>query len=196
MNKIKSVALAALFVIGFTAAQAQGQKSAYMSVEQMVYLMPEIPKIDTMLQRYQADSLNTAYVELIRDYQYRDSVLRDTSKMPPSVIRQHRQELEATGYQIQNWQQISQEALRNKQQELLNPVYVKVMDAVRTVAKENGYGFVYNQEALLVAPPADNLFPMVAKKLNVKLPTQAGGTAPAGTTPRPNAGAGTRPRAN
>ena len=49
------------------------------------------------------------------------------------------------------------------------------MATVNTVAKEAGYTYVLNQEALLVAPPGDDLLPLVAKKLNLKLPA---GTAP------------------
>lgn len=194
MNKIKFFLLAAVIMIGASSANAQGQKSGYISVEQMVGLMPELGRIDTLLQKFQADSLNTEFASLIQDYQYRDSMLTktDTTKMPPAVKREHRQQREADAYQIQNWQQISQNYLQGKQQELLAPVYQRVMDAIRTVAKDNGYGFVYNQEALLVAPPGDNLLPLVAKRLNVKLPTQGQGTQPQGGA-RP-AGGANRPR--
>ena len=192
MSKIKIFLLAAFIVLGAGSVSAQGQKTGYISVEQMVYLMPELGKIDTLLQKFQADSLNTEFQSLIQDYQYRDSMLTktDTTKMPPAVKREHRQQLEQIAYQVQNWQQLSQNYMQSKQQELMAPVYQKVMDAVRTVAKDNGYAFVYNQEALLVAPPGDNLLPLVAKKLNVKVPTQNAG---AGSAPRPNAGAN-RPR--
>jgi outer membrane protein len=194
MNKIKIFLLAAILVIGAGSANAQGQKSGYISVEQMVGLMPELAKIDTVLQKFQNDSLNTEFAALIQDYQYRDSMLTktDTTNMPPTVRREHRQQREADAYQIQNWQQISQNYMQGKQQELLAPVYQRVMDAIRTVAKDNGYGFVYNQEALLVAPPGDNLLPLVAKRLNVKLPAQGQGAQPQGGA-RP-AGAANRPR--
>jgi outer membrane protein len=191
MNKFKLFFLAAVLVIGVGSANAQGQKSGYISVEQMVSLMPELGKIDTLLQKFQADSLNTEFAALINDYNYRDSMLTktDTTKMPASIKREHREALQQIAYQVQNWQQISQNYMQSKQQELLAPVYQKVMDAIRAVAKDNGYAFVYNQEALLVAPPGDNLLPLVAKRLKVNLPTQgaqpqAGGARPTGNRPR------------
>jgi outer membrane protein len=172
MSKIKVFLLAALFVAG--ASQVQAQKSGYISVEQVVYLMPEVSKIDTALQKFQTDSLNAEFASLVQEYQYKDSILNktDTTKIPAAVKRQHRQDLEQIAYQVQNWQQISQNVMQNKQQELLAPVYQKVMKAINDVAKENNYSFVYNQEVLLVAPPSDNLLPLVAKKLNIKLPAQ------------------------
>jgi outer membrane protein len=189
MNKIKLFLLAAVVVFGASNVKAQGQKSAYISVEQMVSLMPELGKIDTLLQRYQADSVNAEFASLIQDYNYKDSLLTktDTTKIPKATLRQYRRDLESAAYQVQNWQQISQQAMQAKQQELLGPVYQKVMDAIRTVAKENGYGFVYNQEALLVAPPSDNLLPLVAKRLKVNLPNQGNqpGTAPQANNARP-----------
>jgi outer membrane protein len=191
MNKIKIFLLAALFVVG--ASNVQAQKSGYISVEQVVSLMPEVAKIDTALQKFQTDSLNTEFSSLVQEYQYKDSILTktDTTKIPAAVKRQHRQDLEQIAYQVQNWQQISQNVMQNKQQELLAPVYQKVMRAINEVAKENGYSFVYNQEVLLVAPPSDNLLPLVAKKLNIKLPAGAG-QQPGAPATRPATGA--RPR--
>jgi outer membrane protein len=189
MNKFKLLFLAAVIVAG--ASSVNAQKSGYISVEQVVGLMPEISKIDTTLKRFQSDSLNTEFASLIQEYNYKDSILTktDTTKIPVAVKRQHRQDLEQIAYQVQNWQQISQQVMQNKQQELLAPVYQRVMKAVNDVAKENGYSFVYNQEVLLVAPPSDNLLPLVARKLNIKLPTQ-GGQPQAGNTAAP---AGARP---
>ena len=57
-----------------------------------------------------------------------------------------------------------------KQNELLAPIYRKVYDAIRAVAKEKGYTHVYNKEALLVAPEGDDIIPLVASKLKVTLP--------------------------
>ena len=193
MNKIKFFLLAALFVAG--ASNVQAQKSGYISVEQVVSLMPEVAKIDTTLQRFQTDSLNTEFSSLVQEYQYKDSILTktDTTKIPVAVRKQHREDLNNIAYQVQNWQQISQNYMQSKQQELLAPVYQKVMKAVNDVAKENGYSFVYNQEVLLVAPPSDNLLPLVARKLNVKLPTNPNaqantGVMPTSGAPRPTTG--------
>lgn len=195
MNKIKLFFLAAMLVAGVSSVQAQ--KSGYISVEQVVSLMPEVGRIDTALQRFQADSLNAEFASLVQEYNYKDSILTktDTTKIPAAVKRQHREDLNNIAYQVQNWQQISQQAMQAKQQQLLAPVYQKVMKAINDVAKESGYAFVFAQDALLVAPPSDNLLPLVARKLSIKLPTaganpQAANPVPGGTKPV----AGTKPR--
>lgn len=183
MNKVRIFILAAVFIAASGSAMAQ--KTGYISVDNVVSLMPDLRHIDTLMQTYQADSINKEFASLVADYNYRDSLLssKDTLKMPATVRDQHRQALQQISYQVQNWQQIAQQAYQSKQQELLQPVYRKVIAAINAVAKENGYAYVYTQDALIVAPPSDNLLPLVAKKLNLKIPT-GGGTNPQANNPK------------
>jgi outer membrane protein len=181
MNKIKLLAIVAVLFASIGTVSAQ--KTGYISLDQVVYLMPETGKIDTLLQRYQADSLNPQFAYMVSEYNRKDSMIstKDSVKYQASVRNQVRQELEGLAYQIQNWQGIVQNAMQSKQNELLEPIYRKAMNALNAAAKENGYSYVYNKEALLVAPPADDLLPLVAKKLNIKLPATAAANPPAGT---------------
>ncbi len=167
--KFRFFIAAAILMISATAS---AQKTGYISLEQIVSLMPEIRKIDSSLQRYQSDSINGEFASIVQEYNYKDSIMnaKDTLSMPAQVKNQYRQDIQGLAYQIQNWQAIAQQAIQNKQSEMLEPVYVKVMNALNAVAKENGYTYVYNKEVLLVAPPSDDLLPLVAKKLNIKLP--------------------------
>jgi outer membrane protein len=169
MKKVFTVAILALglLVVGNVSAQT---KIAYISVDDMVGLMPETAKLDSILNKYQNDSINPQYGQIVSIYQYKDSVYRDSLKTPPAVRKQIEQELPTYIYQIQNWQAIVQQAMEAKQNELLAPIYRKVYDAIRAVAKEKGYTHVYNKEALLVAPEGDDIIPLVASKLKVTLP--------------------------
>jgi outer membrane protein len=181
MNKIKLFLLAA--IVTLTAGSVSAQKSGYISIDQVVGLMPEIGKIDTVLQKFQADSLQPQLAVIVQEYNYKDSILnsKDSLKTPATVRKQYRQDLQNISYQVQNWQGFMQQAMQSKQEQLLEPVYRKAMNALNAVAKENGYSYVYNREVLLVAPPADDLFPLVAKKLGIKVPT---GSAPAAAAPK------------
>jgi outer membrane protein len=150
-------------------ASAQN-KLGYIDVNEAISIMPEMAKIDTLLQQFQTDSLNSTFGSLLQEYNYKDSMLTktDTTKMPVSVKNQYKQDRENLIYQIQNWQSISQQVYQNKQAQLIQPVYKKVDDAIKAVAKENGYGYVFVKDALIVMPPADDILPLVAKKLGVK----------------------------
>ncbi|HEY0751533.1 MAG TPA: OmpH family outer membrane protein [Chitinophagaceae bacterium] len=170
MKKIRLFLVIAVIAFSFTTASAQ--KTGYISLDQVVSLMPEVRKIDSLLQKYQADSLNPQFTYMLTEYNRKDSIAngKDSLKTPATVRAQIRQELEGLAYQLQNWQSIVQNALQQKQNDFLEPIYVKAMNALNAVAKENGYSYVFNKESLLVAPPGDELLPLVAKKLNLKLP--------------------------
>ena len=170
MNKIKLLMVAV--VILFSSGSVLAQKSGYIRVDAIVSIMPETARLDSLLRKYQADSINPQFAYIVQEYNRKDSIAngKDSAKTPIAVRQQIRQELEGYAYQIQNWQQITQQALQGKQQQLLEPIYRKVDNAIQAVAKENGYAYVFNAEALLVMPPGDDLLPLVAKKLNVKVP--------------------------
>jgi outer membrane protein len=169
MKKIFSVAVLAiaLLVAGDTNAQT---KIGYISIDNMVRIMPQTSKIDSLLERYQADSINPQYAQIVSLYQYKDSVYRDSVKTPAAVRKQIEQELPTLIYQIQNWQTIVNQAMEARQNELLAPIYNKVYDAIKLVAKEKGYTHVINKESLLVAPDGDDMITAVAAKLKVTLP--------------------------
>ena len=92
------------------------QKTGYISVDNVVALMPEVKKIDTLLQKFQTDTLNTEFASLVQEYNYKDSIInsKDSSKTPVSVRKQYRQDMEGLAYQVQNWQAIVQQAMQKR----------------------------------------------------------------------------------
>ncbi len=151
---------------------AQLCKTGYFNPDEAVTLLPDIKKVDATLQSFEQDSINGQYVNLVQLYQYKDSMYTktDTLKMPKTVRVQYRQDLEQLVYQIQNWPSISSQLMGNKKKELLIPLYKKVTKVMNDVAKENGYSFVFLKDAILFGPPIDDLLPLVAKRLNLRLP--------------------------
>lgn len=173
------VLLAIVGVLGLAGTANAQTKIGYISVENVLSLMPEVSKFDSILSRYQADSINPQYASLIQTYQYKDSVYKDTLKPPPPAVKkQLEEELPQLINTIQNWQQIVNQAMEAKQNELLAPLYRKIYEAIRAVAKEKGYTHVLNKESLLVAPDADDMVAAVAAKLKLSLPKPAASNAP------------------
>ena len=172
MNKFKLFLIAAALV--FSSSAVMAQKTGYIDVNTVIQIMPDAARIDSMMEKFQQDSLGKQFENLVRDYKYRDSILssKDTLTMPASVKLQHQQTLQNVAYQIQNWQSISQQYYQAKQNQYLEPVYRKVMGAVQAVAKEKGYTYVYDKAVLIIGPTGDDLLPEVARKLNIKVPAQ------------------------
>jgi outer membrane protein len=178
MNKIKLFLVAAVILV--MAGSAAAQKTGYIRVDDVVRLMPETAKLQTVIEAYQKDSLQPRFNYTLSEFQRKDSIVngKDSLKTPAAARAKMREEMQQDMYELQNWQQISQQLTQTKQDQLLEPIYSKAIAAIQSVAKENGYAYVYTKDALLVAPPADDLLPLVAKKLNLTIPGAPKASAP------------------
>jgi outer membrane protein len=175
---IAILVLAAGLVSGTVQAQ---NKFGYIRVDEMVSYMPELKKIDTLLVVFQNDSLPRTYNYLLSQYKYYDSISSDSIRQTAIVRQQASSQRNEFLGELQNWQTTAQSLIEQKQNTLLQPLYDKVFKAINDVAKEKGYTYIFSKEALLVSPPADDLIPLVAEKLKVKLPP----TTPGQTTTTP-----------
>ncbi|HSC53890.1 MAG TPA: OmpH family outer membrane protein [Phnomibacter sp.] len=170
---VVAVAILGLVVTGTekAAAQTTPNKFGYFDLEYVLSVMPGIEKVDSLLQIFERDSLNPEYKFELDELNRMDSALKaDSAKMPAGLYKQRQQEQIQRYYKLQNWQQYSQQMMQSKQQELMAPYLNKVLEAFQAVIAEHKYTYIFKRETLWQAPPADNLIPLVAKKLGIKLP--------------------------
>ncbi|WP_207511474.1 OmpH family outer membrane protein [Longitalea luteola] len=176
MKKFFSVTLFALCLVAAGEVNAQS-KIGYISSQELVSVMPETRKADSSLQELRNALIQSATEKQNAFYAAYEKFNKDSSTYSASVKTVKKNELTKMSQELSGEEERIQQQLQQRQQELLGPINKKAYDAVQAVAKENGYGYIFEKEALLVAPPGDDILPMVAKKLNIKLPTP--GTAPA-----------------
>jgi outer membrane protein len=152
-----------------TKAQAAAGKIAYISLQELIPAMPEYKHADTALSDYQS-ALGQNFEDMKREYYEKDSSLqsKDTLKLTKAQLEIKRREVSELLVKLQGWQQQAQQLYQQKQQDLIAPIQKKAIDAVNAVAKENGYSYVFSKEALLVSPPAEDMLPLVKKKLGIK----------------------------
>jgi outer membrane protein len=169
MKKIVAIVLvAATLSLAGNKLQAQA-KFGYISLSEMITSMPEYKKADSSMQDYQS-ALNTNFEDMKREFNEKDSLLssKDTVKYTRAQIEIKRKQLGELYLKLQGYQQQAGQLYQQKQQDLMTPIQRKATDIVQTVAKENGYTYVFLKDALLVSPPADDILPLVKKKLNLK----------------------------
>lgn len=186
MNKFKLLLVAVIITV--SAGSAMAQKTGYIDVQQVVSLMPEVSKLQAAIESYQRDSLQPRFNYTLSQYQRKDSIVNgpDSNKTPAAVRAKMREEMATDLQELQNWQNIASQLVENKRNEFLAPIYDKAINAINAVSKESGYSYVYAKEALLVMPPADDLLPLVVKKLGINTPaSQARPTAPKPVTTAP-----------
>lgn len=183
---IAAAVFAGVMLAGTDKAAAQS-KMGYFDLEYVVSQMPGVAKVDTLLAIFERDSLGMEYDFRLSEFQRNDSTLRaDSAKMPVRLYQEKKNEMIQKFYVLQNWQQYSQQVGQAKQQELMEPFLNKALTAFQQVVEEGKYGYVFKRESLWIAPPGDNLIPLVAKKLGLKLPVDPNAPAESSeTTPKP-----------
>ena len=182
---LTAVFVTAIALIASSEVSAQS-KIGYISTEELVSIMPETAKADSNLQQYRTALIQNAQEKQSSLEAAIEKFNKDSSAMTVSVKDVKRGELQKMLSDLQAEDQRIQQQLQQRQQELIAPINRKAYDAIQAVAKENGYSYVFEKGAMLVAPPADDILPLVAKKMNVKLPPAAQrGPQQQQTTPAP-----------
>jgi outer membrane protein len=184
MKKFFTVALIAVsFLMAANEAAAQ-VKIGYISSQDLLGIMPETRKADSSLQQLRAALIQNAQEKETKLNADIEKFNKDSATYSEAIKTVKRQELQKAYQDLAGEEQRIQEQLQQRQQELLAPIQRKANDAVQATAKENGYTYVFEKDVLIVAPQGDDILPLVAKKLGIKLPNQPGNT-PAPTTPAP-----------
>ena len=164
---MKKLFLAGVMAVGIFTASAQN-KIGYISLDELISVMPEAGKADAELKDYQA-SLGQQGQDLMKELGTKDSLfVRDSAKLSSSMKEIKRKELIALYQRVQGWQQQAQELYQQKAQEKIVPLRTKAMEAIRQVAKENGYAYILDVNSVIVAPPGDDVISLVKKKMNIK----------------------------
>lgn len=168
MKKLLAVVLmAGALMVANNKANAQS-KIGYVSLQEIMASMPEAKKLDSTLQQYQ-QALVESFKEKQADLEERIAKFnKDSATMTTAVKEVKRKELQDKYQALAGEQQRMQETMETKQEELVAPIQKKAIETVQTVAKENGYAYVLVKEQLVAYPAADDLGPLVKKKLGIK----------------------------
>ena len=169
MKKLVTVVAVVMgLVAGGNSVMAQG-KIGTISLAELIPNMPEYKKADTAMNDYN-NALQQQYQDMVSEYQTQAALLasKDTAKYTAAQLELKRKSVGDLLQKLQGWQQQAQQQQSQKNQELLAPIQKKALDAINAVAKENGYSWVIAKDQLLVSPPADDILPLVKKKLGLK----------------------------
>lgn len=185
MKNLIVAVVVGISIFGLATEAFSQSKIGYISTEELIGAMPEAEKANTELQEYQA-ALQQQGASYYTELNELDSLFaRDSAKMNKATKDLKRNDMIALYQKVQGWQQTMQQKIGEKQQELLAPIQKRALDNIRSVAKESGYTYILEAGTLLVSPPADDILPLVKKKLGIK--EVAPGAKPVtGTGTKPN----------
>ena len=97
---------------------------------------------------------------------------QNAPSMTEQVRAEKEQELQGLQQSLQKFQQDAEQSITRKQQELYQPLYEKIQNAIDKVAEENGYTHVLRAEALLYISDekTGDISEKVLNKLGVEAP--------------------------
>ncbi|MBC8046997.1 MAG: OmpH family outer membrane protein [Fimbriimonadaceae bacterium] len=148
---------------------SQTVKIGYINSLELVSLMPETKAADDQLMVL-AQQLDAQYKEYIIEYQKQATILQNDTTLSQIAYEAKVQDLQSLEKRIQDYEKSSQDKVNQKKTELYQPVLDKATQAVKDVAKENGYTHVLDSStgAIVYAPDGDNILELVKKKLNIQ----------------------------
>lgn len=165
--------------------QAQN-KIGYISLQELIPLMPEFKKAETDLSEYQK-ALVQQGAEYQADFYRKDSIFKiDSAKWNGATKEIKRKELNELYLKWVNFNQQAQQLSQQREQQLLAPIQDKAIQTTQAVAKENGYLYILTKEQLIAFPTSEDVLPLVAKKLNITLDKPAANPPATPNTPKKN----------
>jgi len=177
-----------LSCLSFNKTFAQGPKLGHINSAELMQMMTGVKEANDKLEAYQKaleDQLRSMYTEFQTksgDYDAKKGL------MPDAVREQKEKELDQLQKNIQEFQQTAQEKINAKREELLSPISKKAEQAIKEVAKENNYTYIFDSSlgVLIYAFDSFDIMDLVKKKLNIVTPAPGANLDPkAGMTPIP-----------
>ncbi len=169
MKKISTIIIVMIALVSSTYAQ-KVSKFGYLSSGELIGLMPETAKADSAIDKYTAE-LDALGQQMYAEYQKKTADAQQKSKtMTEEQLQIVGQELADLEKRITDFQQSAQDKIGAKKDKLYAPILQKANEAIKTVAKANGYTYIFDSGAgsLLYAEDSDNVLPLV--KAYLKLP--------------------------
>ncbi|TLV03435.1 OmpH family outer membrane protein [Dyadobacter luticola] len=157
------------------ADKAAAMKIGYTSSDVVLGRLPESKAMQSQLETTRVQ-LEKAIDVSIKEFQGKVDIYQKTGAQMTEIIRADKEkELENLQTRIQDMRAKAQESLLIKQDQLMQPIILKVNTAIQEVGKENGYTYIFNMDGgqgttpfiLFTATNEHDVTNLVLKKLGV-----------------------------
>ncbi len=170
MKQVKLILVFLLVAVSTLNIQAQKSKIGVINVGEILQLMPEYDSVQVAYTA-KATSLQNDLQLMIAEYQQKQQDLAKTQdQLTPIIKGMKMQELEDLKKRIETLQQGAQYEMDAFEQAEVKPLLDKIRNAIKEVAKENGFTQIINnsQDQVLYFEESSNILPLVKKKMGLK----------------------------
>lgn len=168
MNKFIKSGLLLIFIVFYIAA-AQAQKFGYINLQTAIAELPKMKQLDAEMEAYQKQlqqqhlDMGTLLRTKLQNLQKRLTV----DLVSPKQLEEERKKLEEEEQKILAHEQEMMQLLQSKRVALLKPIMDEFNAAVKAVATEGGYTYIFEQGILLYQDASLDVAPLVKKKLGL-----------------------------
>lgn len=168
MNRIIKTVVILLLMAPFTLSAQM--KFGHINSNELLSKMPKVIEAKKKLEDYGKqfeEQLKELKAELEKKYA---AYQTDKDKWPDATKKSKETELQQLQERLQTFNQQAQEDIQKKQEELLGPIVTTVKEAIKSIAKEQHYSYIFDTGlgAVLYAQESDDITALVKKKLNIQ----------------------------
>jgi outer membrane protein len=171
MKKLVSVfvLLVAMFIASNSFAQTK-VKFGHLDFAKLYNMMPELDSVRGLFDAYNK-SIQEQYAAMQTELENKFMDYQANAAGMSEIIRSTKEaEINDLKARLDAFEKKATDDLQAKESELTAPVIERARAAVKEIAKENGYTYVFNSSEglLLYAEPADDVTELVKVKLGIK----------------------------
>lgn len=177
--KAKFLIVVALVAVVFTASAQDNLKIGYTNADYILSLLPEAKQIDAELKAYEKQLQNQIQAKY-QDLQNKVAEYEQNVATYDELIRADKeQEIQGLQQSIQKFSQDAEASMSKKRNQLLQPAYEKIGNAIEQIAVENNYTHIFSAgtpgfDVLLYAREQDDVSDLILKKLGITPPARNG----------------------
>jgi outer membrane protein len=157
-------------MIGSFANAQTAMKLGHLNSQQLLSLMPEVATANKAIEAYaktyqdQLEGMQKDYEKKIQEYTAQEKTMTEAMK---EVKQKEIQDLQK---RMEDLQQSAQDKIAAKKQELFKPILDKADKAIKDVAAEGGYDYIFDagNGSLLFGKESLDILPKVKVKLGIK----------------------------
>ncbi len=177
MKRVVSVlAILLIVAIGFNLNAQTNYKFGHIDSQKLLGALPESEQAQKALEaegkaiQEQLETMEVEYNNKVNDYVTNEKLPAGDPKKWSDIVKADKEkEIQGLGQRIQEFQQTAQKKIGEKRNELFKPILEKVDKAIKEVAKENKFTYIFEVNSLLYhSEESIDITNMVKTKLAVK----------------------------
>ena len=175
MNKLKYFVVMVVIFVSSAAMAQTTQKIGHMDMQYVLSVMPEMKRVQSELQTLQSQLEKQSAAKQKEFEEKYNRYVNEGPTMAEAVRMDLEKDLTDMQQNAQNFAANAQKSLQKKENELMQPVYEKIGNAINDVAKEGGYSYIINAgvpglDVLYYADTTMDVSNAVLKKMGIEPP--------------------------